>query len=253
MIWRIALLFWLLTGAAALAQPALDGHNTGTSTSGTTVTISATTAANPEIVVVGAAVRATTSSLPSLSISGCSLTWTALGTPSQFVNNSSIGTSIAAWTAKTASNLAACTITITSTLTIQNASAGFCSFSGINTTNAFDPHSGLPVTSTNSTNTASAMSVAMSTTLAHDTMVTVAGQVQGNLGGSAATTGATICANITNSGGLNFSNMFLVYKTFTTPQSAFTIGLNSNQGYYNVIGTALTADAGASGHSRLIQ
>jgi len=241
----------LLLSVAARSQPALDGHATGSATSGTTTTISVTTAANPEILIVSAAVRATGTTNPTLSISGCSLSWNALGTPAQFNNNSSKGTGIYAWYAQSASNLS-CTITVTSDQTIQNSSAAYCSFSGINTSNAFDPGATPPTTETNSTNSTSDMRVTLSTSLAHSTMVVASGQTSANMGGTSLSAGATACANITNAGGLNFSNAYVIYQTFTSTQSSLSFGNATNQPYYNTVGTALTADAPLS-HSRLIQ
>lgn len=251
----LAIILGLLLPVLAWGQPALDGHNTGTATSGTTTTISATTAANPEIVIVVGAVRATGTTNPNLTISGCSLSWNQLGTQAQFNNAVPKGTAVNQWYATANSNLSACTITITSDQTIQNSSAAFCSFSGINTTNAFDPNASVTppgTTSTNSTSSSSTMAVSLSTSLAHSTMVTTHGQTSANMGGITASTGASLCANVTNSGGLNFSNAFISYKTFTTTQSSFSIGLNTSQPFYNVVGTAVTADAPAD-HSRLIQ
>src|SRR5689334_13122550 len=91
---------WLLLAGAAAAQPALDGHNTGTATSGTTTTFTATTASNPQQLIAVAAVRATGTTNPALSISGCSLSWSTLGTPAQFNNASPKGTAVYAWTAQ---------------------------------------------------------------------------------------------------------------------------------------------------------
>jgi len=246
----LAILLGLLLPVLAVAQPALDGHATGTATSGTTTTISVTTAANPEILVVSAAVRATGTTNPALSISGCSLSWNALGTPAQFNNGSPKGTGIYAWYAQSASNLS-CTVTVTSDQTIQNSSAAYCSFSGI-AASPFDPGT-TTTTSTNSTGSGSTMTVSLSTSLAHSTMVVASGQVSANMGGTTVTpAGATACANVTNSGGLNFSNAYVIQKTYTSAQTGISIGNNTSQPYYNVVGTALTADAPA-GHSRLIQ
>lgn len=240
---------------SAWGQPALDGHATGTATSGTTTTISVTTTANPEILIVVGAVRATGTTNPNLTISGCSLSWTQLNNQLQFNNAVPKGTAVNQWYAQSASNLS-CTITVTSDQTIQNSSAAYCSFSGINTTNAFDPNASVtpPGTAkTNTTNSSTSAQVSLSTSLAHSTMVTTLGQTSANMGGiAAAPAGASLCANVTNSGGLNFSNAFITYETFTATQSGVSIGVNANEPYYNLVGTAVTADAPA-GHSRLIQ
>lgn len=237
----------------AAAQPALDGHNTGTATSGTTTTFTATTGSNPQQLIAVAAVRATGTTNPALTISGCSLSWSSLGTAAQFNNGSPKGTAVYVWTAQASSNLSACTITVTSDQTIQNSSAAYCSFSGINTSNAFDPGATPATTSTNTTGTGSTMTVSLTTSLAHSTMVTASGQTSANMGGTTVTpAGAAACANVTNSGGLNFSNAYVVYKTFTSAQGATSFGNNTSQPYYSIVGTALTADA-PLGRSRIIQ
>jgi len=247
------LVAWLLCAAAAVAQPAKDGNAVGTATSGTTVTLSATTTANPEIVFVGAAVIATGSTQPNLSIAGCSLSWLALGTPQKYTPASK-GTAVYAWYATAASNLSACTVTVTSDQTIQSGSTAFCSFSGQNTSNPFDPNATTtpPTTLTNITSTSSTVVVPLSTNLAHDTMVAIAGQTNANMGGTTASSGATLCSGQTTNGALNFSNIYITYKTFTTPQTAFNIGLLASQNWWVLYGTALTADAPA-GRSRIIQ
>ena len=253
--WLAAALLLSAALHTARAQPSLDGHNTGTATSGTTTTISVTTTANPEILIVVGAVRATGTTNPNLTISGCSLSWQQLGTQAQFNNGVPKGTAVNQWYAQSASNLS-CTITITSDQTIQNSSAAYCSFSGINTTNAFDPNASVTppgTTHTNSTSSSSTMTESLSTSLAHSTIVVTSGQTSANMGGIIATpAGASLCANVTNSGGLNFSNAFITIEAFTTTQSSLAIGLNSSQPFYSQAGTAVTADAPA-GHSRLIQ
>jgi len=248
----IALLLALLLPVLAWGQPALDGHNTGTATSGTTTTFTATTTTNPEILIAVGSVRATGTTNPNLTIAGCSLSWTQLGNAGQFNNGVPKGTGTFVWYAQANSNLSACTITITSDQTIQNSSGAYCSFSGINTTNAFDPGATPATTSTNSTASSTALTVTQNTSLAHSTMVVAFGQVSANMGGIGANTGATLCANVTNSGGLNFSNAYVVYRQFTAAQTGIAVGANASEPYYNAVGTALTADAPA-GHSRLIQ
>ena len=246
---RVAsLLLWLLLWPGlALAQPALDGHNTGTSSSGTTVAFTATTVSANEILIASAAVRASgTTTNPNLTIAGCGLTWNQVGTQSQFNNAVPEGTATYTWSAKASGTLSACTITVTSSQTIKSASAAYCSFSGANFSSPFDPHASVPASSTNSTNTNVAGTVTMSSNLAHDTYVSTWGQVSANEGGLTANTGATLCANVTNSGGLNFSNMYISYRQFTTTQTGIAIGVNASTPYWGMNGTVLTADSVAT-------
>lgn len=70
-------LFWLGLFASARAQPALDAvTHSNTSNGGSTVTVSVTTSAANEIVLVAMADRISDASA---AISGCTLTWHAGG------------------------------------------------------------------------------------------------------------------------------------------------------------------------------
>jgi hypothetical protein len=247
----IALLLLIAAFNSAIAQPAKDGNSTGSATSGTTMTISATTTANPEIVLVGASVVATGATQPNLSIGGCGLSWSAFGTAQKYTP-SSLGTGVAGWYATAASNLSACTITVTSDQTIKSAAGVFCSFSGINSGNAFDPGASPPANTLNETGSSVQAVATMSTSLAHSTLVTVVGQTASNLGGIGASTGDSLCASQTTNGALTFSNAWITYHAFTTTQTNYNLGILANTTWWAIFGAGLTADA-PSGRSRIIQ
>lgn len=240
----------LLTLAVpALAQPTLDSHGNSHSTGGTTTTIAVTTSQTNDIVLVATDIGINSSTVPTATISGCGLTW------SSAANNvgaiASFGNLLQMWQALATSTLSACTVTITSSTTIDDASTVYCSFHGTATAAPLDNNGALPVYTQNLTGTNVQIIANVTTTQAHDQIIAVAGT--NNFAVTyVAQSPATLCDTNANSGGVRFSSVGMVYSPYTSAQTATAVGYSSNTFQWRYLAHALTADAVVTGRSRLL-
>lgn len=242
----LALLLGLVLASGALAQPTLDTHNTSSSQGGTTTTIAVTTSQTNDIVVVASNIGGTTTSLPSLSISGCGLTWASLGSNSASLGGGGgFGDTVQMWWGLATSTLSACTVTVTSTLTIDAAATVYCSFHGAQTSSPVDPNGALPVTAANNTSSITSPTGNVSTTRAHDVAIAAASTNQGPPTNTAQSP-AVLCDTKANSAGVRWSTVGVIYSSFTSPQTSTAVAFSNSFQYWLYVASALTADAAAA-------
>ncbi len=259
-----AALIWSAIVAAACAQPALDSGFVCASnicfnnvTSGTTVTVSATTVQSPDLIEVGitGGTNVAGGTPITFTVTGCTLSWTRYTRQAGLTFDNHTMT-LEVWTAPAATALTACTITATADRTIDAATIGYFAATGLHSTAApFDGNGALPQLNQNLTGSSILVQGTITTTQAHDMIV---GFWSGNDANCATwpggvNTGTTI-GGIHNFGALVWSCLGIGVWPVTTTQSAtgWNTQQNHNSWYFPI--HALTADApSVTGHSRLIQ
>ncbi len=255
-----------LSGLAASANAAISvsHHNFTTSVGGTTTALAITADAGDTIILC-AVVRGSTGSIPALSIAGGSLTWSTPDTKhTQGVvpiagNGAGIGYRESCFSAFTSGALSGVTITVTSTITIQNSALGYMSISGLNAS-PFDPNV-LAAAGANyvDATTATQPTASQTTTLSHDFLYMASGSIASfNCGGNTATFGGTSALSgfqVASTAGIKTVCLGVSWLIVSSPQSAISVidaGASGDTDWTTTV-DALTADIAVTGHSKLIQ
>lgn len=244
---RLAFLWLLLACAPCLAQPVLDANvNTNITTGGTTATVSATTSAANELVIVTAnlGTNATSGTL-SPTIAGCSLSWTLL--THQSITYPPVN-GMFAWYGFATSKLTACTITVTSNITLDDTALAQYALSGVYQAKPIDPNASLPVYpttlgSTLGSCTAADAGGAFTTSNPHDIMFLFIGSTSSFVQNSTPCGSDTKFVSLLNNGGTRQALMYGSWRSFTTRQTNTLTGIAGAYGtamYLQI--TAFTAD-----------
>lgn len=236
---------------SAATAPSPDQHGTANGTN-SVVNVTLPSASPNEIIAIaaysGAASSGTNRTISS--ISGGSLSFT----PYARSHGSNQG-SMDVWYAVSASSLGSTTFSVTFSGTYDDASVIVFGIKGASTTSPFDPNASLPATFSSNTNVAPSFT-GISTSNAADLLFMVVGSNNSNTLTSPPT-GWTFLANISNGGGVQFSNIGAATLGLSSVVSnqTYTWGqvLNSAQGTEGVL-LAFTAGVGGSGgFSKLAQ
>lgn len=150
---------------------ALDGHATGSATSGTTVTASLTTTQPGDIIVVGVTLSSATSGMKVSSISGTGINNFAVR---KALALSGTGKDVELWYGYAPLALSSVTITVTANHTIAAAALSVFGVSGGYYTVPGDPNSSIPATATGSSSGTATVS-GVSTSNANDMLIGVVG------------------------------------------------------------------------------
>jgi hypothetical protein len=247
------LLASLLLVSAAQAQPVIDsGANHTNQTSGTlTTTVSASTSAANELVIVSATLGTnTTGGTQTATIAGCGLTWSLL------IGNSYSSTptfGIWTFTAFSAAILSTCTVTITTNLTIDDASVASYALSNVNQVHPTDPSASFPAVPTTigtivgtcaATNDYGAQ---FNTKNAHSIVFILGGSNSVFVQNVTPCNGETKFISLLNNGGTKQSMLYGQWISYTSKQTNALSGMGStyNSGAPLQL-IAFTADASGS-------
>lgn len=258
-----AALRWLLRVALAIAPTAaaasaLDGHWTGISASTNIVTLTATTASSPDIIIVGVAGETLVlgGAPVTYTVSGCSLAWTLR--PGSRQSSTSPGGRpffMEQWWAPAPTTLAACTITATGSGPADSqAIIGFGVSGAASAIAPFDPAIGLPSAAINNSGISQAVTGTVTTAKPDDFIYSISMTTNGcgvfqSAPGAQSQTGID---GACNTGGLGafFTGVRAVYLIVNATQSAAAFGLADSRTFWIHEIDAITADS--AGRARVL-
>lgn len=234
---------------------ALDHHANSQSSGGTTTTISVTATAGSDIILGCLVGTNNTTTLPVLSVTGAAgLTWTQIGTNGGAAFFNSRFYALTAWHARCPGGLSAATVTITSTVAIDDAATVFASYTGA-VSPFLDPNGALPIQVFN-TNHILAAEENYTTTDAPDLLFAFIGSNQNNLQwlNPASPAGSTVVDSVTNGGGIYDALLGLMTVPVSSPQAAVLYGSTyATTSNWVFIGGALVGSAPPSSRPFLIR
>lgn len=254
---------WLLLASLrlAVAQPTLDATNhTNTSSGGTTTTVTVSTSAGNEVVSVISVIGTTSSGgTETASISGCSLSWSPLVSFS-YVDNGGFTVGIMGFYAFSSSIVSTCTATVTSALTIDDASTIQFAVAGTHTAAPIDPNGSLPSTNHVATSTTSGscgtgkVGGVFSTSLAHDLVLMINSSNNINVTTGTPCNSETKYLGVANSGGTRFSYLYSQWQSYTATQSSVTMAqtTGSSGGPPGTAIVAFTADTASTPSNKTV-
>lgn len=220
-----------------MTAPVFDnGAVSAIHTGGTAGTIAVTTNFANAFIVLLVQVG-TTGAAVTTSVAGAGLTWTKYAS----VTNTALAFQTTdVWTAPAPTPLTAATITVTTSVTMDDMALNYLSFTGVA---GFDPNGSLPATTTTGATSASLLST-ISTTYAEDVVIIAAGtnfDSGPSLTSDSATTGFSSGFGSSNLGGTNWAYSELFYKTLSAPTSGSSVGMNASHADASMIVFALTS------------
>jgi hypothetical protein len=250
----------LITGTAALAAMAAlpsparaavaFGSAAGfTHTGGTTATF--TLSASPGDLIIAPIATGTTGAASTTTIAGGALTWQKRGTTAVNTNLGWNGLDI--YYAISSSTVTSQTITVTTSVTMDDMAYGYAIFTGVIAT-VWDTSGTLPVKqivgASSTTPTATVSTLAAHTAVIALTTKNNSPPAWGTM--SPGTFNLTALA-VATSGGTNFNNLTLWYGLYSTAQTGLVVSNPTSAAGFIFYVDALAGDILATGRSRLIQ
>lgn len=235
-----------------MPAPTIESHNHSTSSGGTTTTIAVSASLSGDVIVVCTIVSQGSGSVnPVLSIAGGGANvgaWTSVGS----LGPSGIAFTVQAWYAITSGAVSAATVTITSSLSIDDAASAYVTVAGANTAQPLDQNATLA--KAGAVGTASWVSSGIrqkSATISTTTANVLAFLLMGanrNEGFSAPLANSTLTETALASGGSFYANVGVYTAPFTATQTNTVIGSSGNN-TNTVVGVAfgITADGAGGG------
>lgn len=231
-----------------MPAPTIESHNHSISSGGTTTTIAVSAAGAGRVIVVSTTIGCIGAVAPVLSISGGGANvgaWTSIGN----LGPSGAACLIQSWYAVTTGVVGAVTVTITSSLTIDDAATSYITVAGANTTQPLDQNTTLARGASNGSSAFSrAVGAPIAWTVSTNTAnVLIFGQVGANANQTYGSplANSTLTETVNNSGGTFFANIAVFTAPFTTQQTNTTIGSSaSNTATVTGIAFGVTADGG---------
>ena len=229
------------------SPPALDSPSVATATQsgGTTGTIALTTAAANEVAFLFVQAGSTGATFTT-TVTASGLTWTKR----KSAPNTTLAYALTEiWSAKVPSIVSGLTVTVTTSVTMDNMALIICAASGC-AAQIFDTNAGLPAGPVLSTGAAT-IPITVSTTQPDDMIFGVLGTNDSNVGAISPDGGIGFSqlAKVSNTVGTNYSSIAAQWNTYTSPQSGLSFNFGGTTGTtasMQVLADAITANVPSS-------
>lgn len=233
----------------------LDGHATAIATGATLLTPALTATLTNDIIVAAIFLeQLPTGTAPTVSsVSGGGLTWTKRSSKSGLLRASNNPCDLEIWWALS-TGIFSGTITITPSVSIDNAACSVFGVNGANTSSPWDANVALPANAEGNTGTANAVTVSgVSTTNANTMLLQFMGGVNSTT--ETAGSGLTLIDSATEAGGTYAAAIASQYQVVSAAQSGASLSFGTNFDPWFSIADAIQAASGGGGstpHNRTL-